>query len=299
MTRPVQFHLFLPQMRLSPLQLVDTARAAEAAGFSGIAGMDHLVPPLAHEQPMFDAMIANAWVAAHTDTLRVGSLVLCDALRNPAVLAREALSLDHMSGGRFELGIGWGSYQPEFDAFGLQPAAPRDRVRRLRETLEILTALWSGETVDYEGAFNRLTGVRFAPVPVSKIPVLIGGGGPKTMELVREFADWWNLDVRYLDQFKGDAFQELKAKAGTARVSIQEMVAFVHPDADRQTIHDTAMRRFGHSRPAVGSGEELLAHFRQRAAQGVERSYVWFCDFARPETLAAFGADVIAPLKSG
>ncbi|MBV1918107.1 MAG: LLM class flavin-dependent oxidoreductase [Sphingomonadaceae bacterium] len=289
----MQFHLFLPQMRLSLDRMVEIAHATESAGFNGMAGMDHLLPPLAHNLPMFDAMVTNAWIAARTTKLKVGSLVLCDAMRHPAVLAREAITLDHASKGRFELGIGWGSYQTDFDAFGLTPSKPRDRVRRLRETLEILTALWSGETIDYEGEFNQFSEVTFAPTPLSKIPILIGGGGPKTMELVREFADWWNLDVRYLDQFEGDAFQELKAKAGKARVSTQEMVAYIPKGGDRAAITEVAMRRFGHSSPVIGTGEELLEHFRLRSEQGVERSYVWFCDFGDPETLAGFGEEVV------
>lgn len=292
----MQFHLFLPQMRLSLDRMVEIARAAEWAGFSGMVGMDHLVPPLAEKQPMYEAMIANTWLAAHTARLKVGSLVLCDAMRNPVVLAREAVTLDHASGGRFELGIGWGSYQNEFDAFALEPAKPRDRVERLRETLTVLKGLWSGEPFSFEGRFNRIENVTFAPVPLTTIPILIGGGGPKTMELVREFADWWNLDVRYLDSYEGDAFEELKSRAGSARVSVQEMVAFVPQGGDRQAIDEAAMRRFGHSSPVVGSGEELAQHFAGRARQGVERTYVWFTDFGNPDTLAAFGEEVIALL---
>jgi hypothetical protein len=73
-TSPLEFWLFLPQMRLTMDQLVDRARAAEAAGFAGVAGMDHLTPPLAESQPMFEAMITNTWLASQTETLRVGSL---------------------------------------------------------------------------------------------------------------------------------------------------------------------------------------------------------------------------------
>jgi alkanesulfonate monooxygenase SsuD/methylene tetrahydromethanopterin reductase-like flavin-dependent oxidoreductase (luciferase family) len=294
----MQFHLFLPQMRLSLERMVEVARAAEAAGFNGMAGMDHLVPPLAESQPMYEAMIANTWLAAHTSRLTLGSLVLCDAMRHPAVLAREAVTLDHASGGRFELGIGWGSYQPDFDSFGIEPTRGRDRVVRLRDTLAILKGLWSGEPFSYEGPHSRIDNVTFAPTPLTKIPILIGGAGPKTMELVREFADWWNLDVRYLDSYEGEAFDELKSRAGSARISTQEVVALVPVGADRQAITDSAMRRFGHSSPVIGTGEELREHFSARAAQGVERSYVWFCDFGAPETLAAFGEDVIAPLAT-
>jgi alkanesulfonate monooxygenase SsuD/methylene tetrahydromethanopterin reductase-like flavin-dependent oxidoreductase (luciferase family) len=292
----MQFHVFLPQMRLSFDRLVETARAAEAAGFGGMVGMDHLVPPGAETQPMFEAMIVNTWLAAHTERLKVGSLVLCDALRHPAVLAREAVSIDHASGGRFELGIGWGSYPADFDKFGTEPKEARARVQRLRETLEVLRALWAGETVDYDGTFHHLRGAVLAPKPLTRIPVLVGGSGPKTLALVREFADWWNLDLRHRARLAPDKFDELRSQIGNARVSIQQMVAYVPSGGDRKAIADAAKRRFGYSDPVVGTGEELADHFGRLARQGVERSYVWFCDFAPPETLAGFGEEVIAAL---
>src|SRR5271165_4705191 len=145
MTTPLEFWLYLPQMRMTMDQMVQRARAAEAAGFAGIAGMDHLAPPGAEGAPMFDATITNTWLAARTERLGVGSLVLCDSFRHPAVLAREAVTLDHASGGRFELGLGWGSVARELRDFGVGSPEPAVRVARLKETLEILQGLWSGE----------------------------------------------------------------------------------------------------------------------------------------------------------
>src|SRR5215467_11359365 len=128
----LEFWLFLPQMRMTMEELVGRARAAEASGFGGIAGMDHLVPPGAEAWPMFEAMITGTWLAAHTERLGVGSLVLCDSFRHPAVLAREAVSIDHASGGRFELGIGWGSQAGEIETFGIGSTRPPDRLGRLK-----------------------------------------------------------------------------------------------------------------------------------------------------------------------
>src|SRR5688572_27328558 len=182
-------------MRMPLEAMVRKAQAAEAAGFDGIALMDHLAPPLADDQPMWDAMVTAAWLAAHTRTLTIGHLVLCDALRHPAVLAKEAVSLDHASGGRFELGIGWGSVPDELETFGVGDTSAGARVRRLAESLEIVTALWRGETVDFEGEFHRVRGGLQRPVPSAGIPVLIGGAGRKTLELVARFADWWNLPI--------------------------------------------------------------------------------------------------------
>lgn len=290
----MEFSLFLPQMRLSFDDLVARAQAAEAAGFAGIAGMDHLVPPLAEDKPMYEAFVVNTWLAARTERLTIGSLVLCDAFRHPAVLARQAVSLDHASGGRFELGIGWGSVADEFSVFGVGPAEPKARVQRLRETLEVLRALWAGETVDHDGEFHQLQGARQEPRPLGRIPIVIGGSGPKTLALVREFADWWNGDVRTIARL-----DELREQVGDARVSLQQVVALVPDGADRAEVELLTRRRFGHSSPVIGTAAELVDHFGGLADRGVERVYAWFADFAATDTLMAFGEGVISELGVG
>jgi alkanesulfonate monooxygenase SsuD/methylene tetrahydromethanopterin reductase-like flavin-dependent oxidoreductase (luciferase family) len=288
----MEFNLFLPQMRLTFEQLVARARAAEAAGFSGITGMDHLVPPLADEQPMYEATITTTWLAAHTERMSLGSLVLCDAFRLPSVLAREAVSIDHASGGRFELGIGAGSVPDEFTTFGVGPTEPRDRVDRLRETLEVLRALWAGDVVDYDGRFHKLRGARQEPLPLGRIPIVIGGQGPKMLAIVREFADWWNVDVSGLGRLA-----EMRSQVGDVRTSIQQTVALVPRGADREAVVATTTRRFGWSRPLIGSASELIDAYARLGEQGIERVYTWFCDFAPPDTICEFGEDVITPLQ--
>lgn len=288
----MEFNLFLPQMRLSYEQLVDRARAAEAAGFVGMTGMDHLEPPMAADQPMYEAIVTSTWVAAHTSRLRVGSLVLCDAFRHPAVLARQAVSIDHASGGRYELGIGWGSVPEEFATFGTGSLVPRERVTRLRETLEVMHALWAGETVTYAGEHHHLEQARQQPLPFGRIPIVIGGVGPKTLQLVREYADWWNVHVGHIGRI-----EELREHVGDARVSIQQMVALVPAGGDRDAINAMVKRRFGYSTPVIGSANELVDHYGRLRERGVERVYTWFCDFAPPETLAEFGETVIAHME--
>jgi len=288
----MEFVLYLPQMRISFEELVGRARAAEAAGFTGIAGMDHLAPPQAEDQPMFDAMVTATWLAAHTDRLAVGSLVLCDSFRHPAVLARQAVSLEHASGGRFELGIGWGSVPGELQAFGIGATEPAERAERLRETLQVLRALWTGEVVDFDGHYHSLRGARQVPVPRSRIPIIIGGTGRRTLAMVREFADWWNVHAGALDQLDAR-----RSEVGDARVSIQEVVGLVPAGGDREALTAQVDRRFGFTSPAVGGGPELVDHFGALAMRGIERVYTWFGDFAPPETLAAFGEQVIAPLR--
>jgi alkanesulfonate monooxygenase SsuD/methylene tetrahydromethanopterin reductase-like flavin-dependent oxidoreductase (luciferase family) len=287
----IEFYLFLPQMRMSFAQIIERAQAAESAGFGGIAGMDHLAPPMAEHQPMYEAMITNTLLAANTTTLRVGSLVLCDMFRHPAMLARECVSLDHLSNGRFDLGIGWGSVPTEFEVFGAGSVEPKVRVERLAETLEIITALWAGETVDYQGTHFTMKGARQEPQPLGHIPIVIGGAGKKTLRLVSKYADWWNLHVGWLDRL-----EELRPQAGDARASLQIYVSHIPSEDRRDEITATTRRRFGQS-PLIGTSTELVDRFGELADRGVERIYAWFCDFAQPDTLAAFGDEVINQLR--
>jgi alkanesulfonate monooxygenase SsuD/methylene tetrahydromethanopterin reductase-like flavin-dependent oxidoreductase (luciferase family) len=285
---PPTFHLFLPQMRMTHDAIVERARSAEAAGFEGIAFMDHLAPPLASEQDMWEAMSVAGWVLARTSTLDVGHLVLCDALRHPAVLARQVTSLDHASGGRFELGIGWGSVPSELEVFGVgAPDAPA-RVARLEESLTILRGLWTGEPVDHAGAHFTLRRAQQRPVPTRRIPITIGGVGPRTLALVRDHADWWNVPMHELHRL-----DELRDQAGDARVSIQTMVALVPDEASRLEVTQVAERRFGRTgmgaNLVIGDVGELADHLGGLAARGVERFYLWFADFAPPATLDRFG----------
>jgi alkanesulfonate monooxygenase SsuD/methylene tetrahydromethanopterin reductase-like flavin-dependent oxidoreductase (luciferase family) len=293
----LEFHLYLPQLRLSLDDLVVRSRAAEAAGFDGVALMDHLAPPAAVDQPMFEAVTTAMWLAGHTERLTIGHLVLCDGFRHPALLARQAVALDHASGGRFELGIGAGSVPAELAVFGLPTPTAAQRVARLGETLEVLALLWSGERVDYEGRYVTLVGAQQLPVPTRPIPVVVGGTGDKMLELVSAHADWWNVPTH-----QSHRLHEARDRIGGARVSVQQLVTFIPDGASRHDVTALAERRFGFmgpDRPVTGDGPELVAHFRGLRADGVERVYTWLTDFASPDGLAAFGRQVIDALADG
>lgn len=281
------FHLFLPQMRMTHEAIVARARTAESAGFEGIAFMDHLAPPLAFDQEMWEAMSIASWVLAHTTDLVVGHLVLCDGLRHPAVLARQAVSLDHASGGRFELGLGWGSVPAELATFGVSQTDARARVGRLAESLAIIRKLWTGEIVDHDGEHFHLTGAQQRPMPTHRIPVTVGGVGPRTLALVREFADWWNVPVHELDRL-----DDLRGEVGSVRISVQLMVALARSEADIAQVTGLMERRFGGSplrdRIEIGTSKQLAVRVRELQGRGVERLYIWFADFAPVDTLERF-----------
>jgi alkanesulfonate monooxygenase SsuD/methylene tetrahydromethanopterin reductase-like flavin-dependent oxidoreductase (luciferase family) len=271
--------------------LLARAWAAERAGFAGLALMDHLAPPMAESKALLDPVVCAAWLLARTDRLRVGHLVLCDGFRHPAVLAKEAATLAAASGGRFELGLGSGSVPSELDRFGVARLDGTARTRRLGESLEVLTGLWSGEPFDFEGEFFELSGAQQLPSPPTPMSVVLGGSGPRTLELVARHATWWNLPVHRLDRL-----DRLRASAGAARVSVQVMVAFVAEGTTRAAVEEPARRRYGSLGDGlvVGDAGEVRQQLSRLAAAGVERVYVWFADLAPVATLEAFGAEVLS-----
>jgi alkanesulfonate monooxygenase SsuD/methylene tetrahydromethanopterin reductase-like flavin-dependent oxidoreductase (luciferase family) len=275
-----EWFLFVPQSRQGIDELVVRAQAAEAAGFDGIAFLDHLETPMAPASPIWEAMTVATWVAARTERLRIGHLVLCDAFRHPAVLAKQAVTLAEASGGRFELGLGSGSMPDELAKFGVGAATTGARVTALGETLVALEQYWA-----VGGEHAQI------PTPSQPIPIVLGGVGPRMLGLVRRHADWWNLPANAVHRLS-----ELLPSVGSAKVSVQQMVGFVRKGDDAATVTAKAQRQWGvlGSGLVCGDAHTLKAHFDVLESQGVQRFYVWFADTAPPQSIAEFGESVIA-----
>ena len=282
----VEWYLFLPQVRLSAADITERARHAEASGFDGMAFIDHLEAPGLPDENIWEAMGIATWVAAKTERLRIGHLVLCDAFRHPAVLAKQAVTLSDASGGRFDLGIGAGSWPAEFARFNVGQQDPVARVGQLKRNLSLIRQYWGDGTEDAAQAGRAAQ----APRRSHPIPLVLGGTGPRMMEIVRSYADWWNLPANHIDRLA-----TLAPAAGTARLSVQQMVGFVRAGGDPNAVREVSTRRFGNlgSGLVCGDADELAGHFAGLAARRVERFYVWFADFAAPDSLHEFGESVI------
>lgn len=277
----VEFFLFIPQIRLPMADIVERARTAESVGFDGVAFIDHLVAPGAEQQPLWEAMTVASWVAARTNRLRVGHLVLCDAFRHPAVLAKQAVTLQEASGGRFELGLGSGSIPAELIRFDITRARAAER-RAARAHIGVVASL-----LGCDGA---------SPSPPTCYADSTGAGrdrgedagvGPGVRDLVESARDGtgpiarsaaldrvgWCLDSAD-DRFRG---------AGRSAEEVRAVSA----------------RRFGYLGDGLrcGDAEDLVEHFRGLARLGVGRFYVWFADFAPPTTLAEFGESVVRAVR--
>jgi probable F420-dependent oxidoreductase len=183
-TRPFRFALAAPSVVGSRQTLVDHVRFAEAAGYSVATFPDHFFLPLS-------PVVAMAVAAEATRRLRVGTLMLAATFRHPAVFAKEAATLDLLSEGRLELGVGSGWMEDEHRATGLPFGGPGERIDRLAEVLDILRVAWAGDRLSYDGRFFQLSDVPSLPRPVQPggPPILVGGGMRRILSLAARKAD--------------------------------------------------------------------------------------------------------------
>ncbi len=164
--------------------LAALAQRAEALGYSTILVSDHPT------HPQLAPLTAAAALACATSRLRVGSSVLANDFRHPVVLAKEIATLDLISGGRVELGLGTGWKKAEYEAMGLAFDPASQRIERLREAIAVLRGFWSGKLDAREGRHYSIGEISGFPTPVqARIPILIGGGGKKVLSLAAESAD--------------------------------------------------------------------------------------------------------------
>jgi F420-dependent oxidoreductase-like protein len=186
---------------VGPAQLFDVvarqAREAETSGFDTVLVMDHFyqLPMLGDpDHYMLECYSLLSALARETTKVRLSALVTGNTYRVPAVLAKTVTTLDIVSGGRAQLGIGAGWFELEHDAFGIEFGTFTDRFEKLEEALQIVLPMLRGERPTLDGTHYRVSDAINEPPPVSRIPVMIGGGGEqKTLRMVAQYADESNL----------------------------------------------------------------------------------------------------------
>jgi alkanesulfonate monooxygenase SsuD/methylene tetrahydromethanopterin reductase-like flavin-dependent oxidoreductase (luciferase family) len=260
----LSYAIGLPNVReyADPAVLVELAVEAEAAGWDGAFLWDHIAREEDPSVPATDPWIAVAAIAARTSRLRLGILVTPLARRRPWKVAREAVAVDALSGGRFTLGVGLGGgANAEFATFGEDPD-PRARADRLDEGLAILDGLWSGEPFSFSGSYHRVEGAHFVPRAVQepRIPIWVAGRWPNKRPF-RRAARWDGL----FPLFDGYGAGEMPPPSLLA-----EAVAYTRAQREGDGPFDVALEN-------VSAGEDLAAD-AARAADYERAGLTWWIE---------------------
>lgn len=276
---PVRVGIKLAPMHCGLDELRDVWRIADEAGFDHVWAFDHLNPIFSEEE----GVVWEGWtlltaMATLTRRVRIGLMVTGNTYRHPGLLAKMATTVDHLSDGRLEFGIGAGWAEEEHTMLGLEFPGVRERIERLDEACEVARLLWTGERVDFEGRYYRLENAVHNPPPVQRPgpPLWIGGGGERrTLRVVARHADVWNIIGGHIDDAvrKSEVLdrhcEEVGRDPGEIRRSVQ--CRFDGEVEGTLAILDDFVKAGFTEIVLTVSGPDAVAHAEQAAEQVLPR----------------------------
>ncbi|CAM3273182.1 LLM class F420-dependent oxidoreductase [Mycobacterium intermedium] len=311
--KSIEFRVFVePQQGATYGEQLAVAQAAERLGFGAFFRSDHYFAMSGDGLPgPTDSWVTLGAIARETSSIRLGTLVTSATFRYPGPLAITVAQVDEMSGGRVELGLGSGWFEPEHRAYGIPFPSVRERFDRLGEQLAIVTGLWttpSGETFDYSGEHYTLNGSPALPKPVQSPhpPIVIGGTGAKrTPELAAKYAAEFNVPFVPKDvaekQFRrvADAVEAAGRPADSMVYSAAFVLCAGRDEAEvarRAGVIGREVDEMRSNSPLVGTPAEIVDKLGPWRELGVQRIYVQTLDLSDLEHLELLAEEVVSQL---
>lgn len=243
-------------------------REVEAMGFAGLYCCDHFTGTAPPDEPSLEVMTAMTYAASHTERVMLGTLVAPVSWRDPVMLARQAMAIDDLSGGRFVLGVGAGWNEREHTMFGYPLGDIARRMARFTEALEVMTRLIRDEPPQsFAGEYYQLRDAVLLPRPGRPTPVMIGGSGPqRTLPLVARYADSWNASGMNADEVRerNMTLDGLVEKAGRVPGDVQRTLMKAIFCGRSEAEYEGRLRGLRTGANATAPQADLLAHARGR-----------------------------------
>ncbi|HEX3326914.1 MAG TPA: LLM class flavin-dependent oxidoreductase [Actinomycetota bacterium] len=252
------------------------------------------------DRPQLEGWTALTFLAAEFPRYRFGHLVLSQSFRNPALLAKMSATLQHLSGGRFILGIGAGWHEEEYHAYGYDYPSGGIRVAQLAETIEVIRALWMQSPATYHGTYHHIENAYCEPRPDPPIPIMVGTSGTKALQVAARLADWWNWDAPWEGVYR-EPYTKLRAHCDSIGRSFDDIVLTaglpVNLPADPSTFEPAFEHSFYPGQTFYDLGPtavEVIAEVERLVDLGVSHFQVAVQDL---ETLERFIAEVIPRVR--
>ena len=300
--------VYVPQMGFSYHDVLHHALRCEELGIGSLWLYDHMYGPGFPEMASLEAWTLATALLSRTERLRVGHMVLCNQFRHPAVLAKMATTLDQVSAGRLDLGIGSGSIEDEHHRLGLDWGTFAGRSERLAETLEILTQAFANEVIDFAGSHYTVRDMPIVPGPVQRPrpPITVGGVGEKyTLPLVARYADVWNVPTYALGELEHKVSvlrsicEDIGRDPATIVLSVEAVMALAPDDTELPKVRQIAERRFGgpgfglHDGGLIGTPPMIVNRLKELQALGFQQVVLFTHDRASDATLDLLASKVI------
>jgi F420-dependent oxidoreductase-like protein len=311
------FGVFIPQgwkMELAGIEgaeakwnkSVEIAVLAEELGFDSVWVYDHFHNvPKPSQEAVFECWTTMAAISQRTSSIRLGQMVGCNGYRNPGLLAKITSTLDVISGGRLDWGIGAGWYENEFKGYGYEFPKPSDRIGMLKETIEIVKSMWTQAETTYDGKYYKLSRAQCDPKPLQQPtpPVWIGGGGEQlTLRVVAQHADVSNFGSS-IEEFtrKRAILQEHCKVVGRDESTIRKTISsevFIR-ETEKELLEVSPRSAWGLSpeewreKALVGTPEQVSEKIQKYLDAGCTGFVPWCPDYPNTETIELFAKKVI------
>jgi F420-dependent oxidoreductase-like protein len=301
MDHKIGFGLFSPQAGLPFNALLERATTIERLGYHSIWLVDHFWNRGVPDADVLECTSTMSALAASTTNLRIGSLVLCNSFRNPGMLAKVLATIDNISGGRLEIGLGAGWMDEEYRAYGYEFPTMGARLRQLDEGVQILKAMLSSKQATFKGRYYAVTAAYNNPQPLQKPhpPITVGGSGEKIMlGIVARHADRWNCPAGYRSfEQKLNALRTHCEKVGRdiRSINISEQLEVVIGKSDAEIEDKWKIgQRLPFWRTAIrGTPSQVIDQLRERINRGVQFFTVIFGDMNSAKSIELFAREVM------
>jgi alkanesulfonate monooxygenase SsuD/methylene tetrahydromethanopterin reductase-like flavin-dependent oxidoreductase (luciferase family) len=274
----------------------------EAGGLDSAWVGDHFFPWSAEMDQTLDtieALTTITYLLSRYEKMRMGTIVLSQSYRSPALLAKMAANLQWLSKGRFILGIGAGWKENEYNAYGYDYPADPVRLGQLEEAVQIIRAMWNSERPTFHGKYYHIDDAYCAPRPTPPPPLLIGGAGPKrTLRIVAKYGDWCNLNNAPLDfcESRLETLREHCVAVGRnyddiVKTFACDNVAVARTSAEAETMRQASF--FGKGLPFAGTPDEVAATIQKYVDLGITHFILRWVDFPRTDGAKLFLKEVM------
>jgi alkanesulfonate monooxygenase SsuD/methylene tetrahydromethanopterin reductase-like flavin-dependent oxidoreductase (luciferase family) len=311
-------HRDYPMMeRLDRETVMDGVDAALDVGIEGLWAPDHFILGPHHEE--YEVWTLLSALAERTEDVDLGPLVGAITYRNPALLAKMATTVDHLSEGRLRLGLGCGWHREEHERYGFDFPEINTRIDMLEEGLQVVDAMFTEEAPTFEGEHYEIDGAYNAPKPVGDVPIVIGGGGPRMLRLTARYADEWNVEISGRNrgppiEYKAEKLDEYIEEEGRdpgdverswlAHVLVRETPeeldavceeVFPLPWGEEEDIDEelTAENAWEKGQMLVGTPAEVTEKIEHIREMGFSKLQLMFMDYPDTRGMEVFGDEVL------
>jgi F420-dependent oxidoreductase-like protein len=304
----IKFGVMMRQQKIDFSEIRETARLCDLLDYHSVWFYDHILGMGAVEMDIYEAWTSMSALASVTEKIKIGTMVLCNSFRPPALLAKMASTFDVISNGRLEFAMGAGWFEPEYKAYGYHFPDTKTRIEQLSESIKIIRAMWTEDKPSFKGTHYSIEDAYCNPKPIQTPhpPIMIGGAGEKyLLRLVAELADEWNCPANHAQAYdhKLEVLKQHCSDVGRdfndIGISQQTVCVIAKDEAELAVKLEKGQRRYGFFGDIskfgiVGTPDQCIEKILENEKRGITKYTLFFSDIMNHDTLTFFAKEVMS-----